>query len=271
MSDEWAGALASFAAAFGVMLLVMLGSWFIQKRTRNAGWVDVCWTFGAGAVCVAAALWPIDGALWPRQLLVAPFVAVWSVRLGAYIAPRVAAEAREDARYARMRAEWGDAFDRNILGFILIQAPAAAILALSVYAAAHSGAAELGWRDALAGALLVFGLIGEAVADDQMRRFRARPDRAPIMDQGLWGWSRHPNYFFEWLVWTAYPVLAFDPARLLTWLTLAAPALMYLILRYGSGVPILEKSMLESRGEAFRRYQARVSAFFPLPPRRTSQ
>jgi steroid 5-alpha reductase family enzyme len=90
------------------------------------------------------------------------------------------------------------------------------------------------------------------------------------MDEGLWSWSRHPNYFFEWFGWLAYPAIGFDPAVPFTWMTWIAPTLMFVILRYGTGVPALETSMLRRRGDAFRVYQERVSAFFPLPPRRKS-
>jgi steroid 5-alpha reductase family enzyme len=88
------------------------------------------------------------------------------------------------------------------------------------------------------------------------------------MESGLWAWSRHPNYFFQWLGWLAYPIIALDPARPVTWLSLAAPAVMYGLLRHVSGVPPLEEAMLKSRGDTFRDYQRRVSVFFPLPSKR---
>jgi steroid 5-alpha reductase family enzyme len=102
-----------------------------------------------------------------------------------------------------------------------------------------------------------------------MRRFKAKPNHGVINDTGLWSWSRHPNYFFEWFGWLAYPAIGFDPANIASWATWVAPALIYLILRHATGVPALEQSMLKSRGDAFRAYQARVSAFIPFPPKRT--
>src|SRR6185436_17949678 len=125
-----------------------------------------------------------------------------------------------------------------------------------------------GLRDALAVGIFALALIGEAVADEQMRRFRADPShKGQVMDRGLWAWSRHPNYFFQWLGWLAYPVIAVDLARPVSWLAFTAPVVMYGLLRHVSGVPPLESAMLASRGEKFRNYQARVSAFFPLPPK----
>ena len=103
-----------------------------------------------------------------------------------------------------------------------------------------------------------------------MKRFRADPtNKGKVIETGLWAWSRHPNYFFQWLGWVAYPVIALDPSRPVTFLSLAAPAVMYGLLRPVSGVPPLEEAMLKSRGDLFRDYQKRVSVFFPLPPKQS--
>ena len=114
-------------------------------------------------------------------------------------------------------------------------------------------------------------MLGEGAADRQLDVFKADPrNRGRVCDVGLWSWSRHPNYFFEWLGWLTYPVIAIDPAGAWPqgWLTLLGPLTMWLLLNFLSGVPPLEAHMLRSRGEAFRDYQRRTSAFFPLPPKR---
>lgn len=258
--------LAAFPAILLGMALVMTASWLTQRATRNGGWVDVFWTFGTGAACVAAALWPETAANSSRQMLVAGLSAVWSLRLGAYIAQRVAG-GPEDTRYSQLRNEWGAKFQSNMFLLVIVQAPATAILTLSVFVAGHGGDTDLGFRDLLGAAVLIIAILGEGLADEQMRKFRRQGHHGAVMDRGLWGWSRHPNYFFEWLGWLAYPVIAFDPAQPWSWATWIAPLVMFLILRFGTGVPALEKSMLESRGDKFRDYQRRVSAFFPLPPK----
>jgi steroid 5-alpha reductase family enzyme len=262
----WTDLIVPFLVTLSGMMLVMASAWLVQRANDNAGWVDVFWTFGTGAAGVIVALWPMPAQSIGRQILVAALSAVWAIRLGAYIALRVAGTA-EDTRYVHFKAQWGSAFQRRLLGFVLLQAPATALLMLSVLVAAHGGAPVLGLRDLLGAGILLIAIGGEAIADEQMRQFKARRDRDLIFDRGLWAWSRHPNYFFEWFGWLAYPALAFDPATPLTYLTWLAPALMYLILRHGTGVPALEASLLRSRGDAFRAYQSRVSAFFPLPPR----
>jgi len=256
-------------AVFLLMLVVMTLSWLTQRAVKNAGWVDVFWTFGTGMSCVAIALCPALPANHDRQLLVAALGAIWSLRLGLYVAARVASSKAEDVRYATLRKDWGANFQQRMLGLVIVQAPATALLTWSVFAATHASEAALGLRDSLGVAILAIAIGGEALADEQMRRFKTKPNHGAINDTGLWSWSRHPNYFFEWFGWLAYPAIGFDPANIASWATWVAPALMYIILRYGTGVPALEHNMLKSRGDAFRAYQARVSAFIPRPPKRT--
>jgi steroid 5-alpha reductase family enzyme len=195
--------------------------------------------------------------------MVAAMVAVWALRLGTYVALRVARSA-EDPRYAELRREWGERFQVRMFGLLIIQAPITALIAVAVlFAARHAGGA---FRLADAAGLLVFAvaIVGEAVADGQMKRFKADPaNRGKVCDVGLWARSRHPNYFFEALIWVAYAVIGLDPSRPLSLLSLAAPVMMFCIVRYGTGVPPLEKAMVQSKGDAYRRYQARVSPLIP--------
>lgn len=258
--------LAAFLTVLALMSVVMISAYLTQRATGNAGWIDVFWTFGTGVSCALAALWPGETQAEARTYLVAGLAALWSLRLGSYIAMRVAGADREDTRYARLREEWGAGFQRRVFQLAFIQAPTTALLAMSVFVAAHGGDAALGPRDIAGALILLIAIGGEALADEQMRAFKARAAHGAVMDRGLWAWSRHPNYFFEWLCWCAYPVIAFDVSQPVTWLTLAAPALMYVILRYGTGVRMNERMMLQSRGDAFRAYQARVATFFPRPP-----
>lgn len=262
--------LVYLLAVLMLMISVMGGSWLFCRRMRNSGWTDVFWTFGTGVALAAAALAPMNDHLIPtlRQGSSAALVLVWSARLGGYVASRVAGKP-EDRRYAGFRKAWGEQFSMRMLGLSLVQAPATALLALSVFAAAHRPQAGLDLRDGLAFCVLAVAIGGEALADRQMAAFRADPaHHGQVADTGLWAWSRHPNYFFEWTAWLAWPVMALDFARPMSALTLIAPAIMYLVLTRGTGIPPLEEAMLQSRGEAYRRYQARTSAFFPFPPRK---
>lgn len=252
-----------------LMLAVMAAAWLTVGATRNGGWTDVFWTYGTGASLALAALAPVDDAALPnaRQIMVAALAAIWALRLGTYVAVRVAS-GPEDARYAAMRNDWGEAFQRRMLVLVLPQAPVTAVLSVSVLLAARNPAPALRLEDLAGGLILVAAIVGEAVCDGQMKRFKAEPaNSGKVCDTGLWAWSRHPNYLFEALGWFAYPVIAIDPARPVTVLSLAAPVTMLLVLRFVTGVPPLEAAMLRSKGEAYRRYQARVSPFLPRPPK----
>ena len=257
------------AVALG-LAVAMTGAWLVQRATRNAGWVDVIWSLatGAGGVVCALVVLPGQPAISVREWMVAILAAIWSIRLAWHIAARTAGRP-EDVRYAGFRRDWGAAFERRMFVFLMIQAAAASLLTLSMLVAARNPV-PLRPADWLGAAILVVAIAGEAVADAQMHRFRARGEKGAVCEIGLWGWSRHPNYFFEWLGWCAYPFLAIDLAGgwWPGWLALSGPAFMFWLLRYVSGVPPLETAMLASRGERFSDYQRRVSAFFPLPPRR---
>jgi steroid 5-alpha reductase family enzyme len=252
--------LTAFCIGLSVTL-VMFAAWVLQARVQNAGWVDVFWTFGTGLICALAAL--ATGPVPWRRALVAGLLLLWSVRLGAHILHRVMTGA-EDVRYARMRAAYGAGFQKHLLGFVTVQGPFSLVLGIAaLYAARQPNPAFRLW-DALAIALALACLAGEALADRQMRHFRANPaNKGKICDTGLWRYSRHPNYLFEFLSWGAYPLLGLTAHNPWSLLSLAAPALMYLTLRYASGVPPLEAAMLESRGEAYRRYQAHTGAILP--------
>jgi steroid 5-alpha reductase family enzyme len=160
--------------------------------------------------------------------------------------------------------EWGADASRRLFLFLQAQALAGLVLAAAVALAARNPAPALRLVDGLGVLVFIVALGGAALADEQLRRFKADPaHRGMVCDTGLWGLSRHPNYFFEWLGWMAYPLLALGYAPGL--LAFAAPALMYLLLVHASGIPPLEAHMERSRGAAFAAYRARVNAFFPGP------
>ncbi len=258
-----AGAAVSLAAA-------MAGAWAVQRATGNCGWVDAVWSGATALVGAVACLVGAPGfaGLHGRQLLAAAMVLLWGGRLAWHIARRTPGQP-EDPRYAAFRREWGAAFEARLFTFLMIQAAAALVLVATVVLAARDPAPFPRALDFAAVFLLALSVYGEGEADTQMERFRARRT-GRICDEGLWAYSRHPNYFFEFLGWCSYPLLAFNDVRAYPqgWLSLAGPALMFVLLRYVSGVPPLEKSMLARRGDAFAAYQARVSVFFPLPPKR---
>jgi steroid 5-alpha reductase family enzyme len=256
-------------AGIAMALSLLMGlAWIVQQRTGNSGWVDTIWTCSVGLVGAAAALWPLAGALSARQILVGGLVLLWSARLGTHIARRTASGI-DDPRYAAYAQEWGPEAPRRMFAFLQSQAFASVPLPYAVFLAAHAPRAALAIQDYAGAAIMLAAIAGEAIADEQLRRFKRHPPNAGLVcDAGLWRWSRHPNYFFEWLGWLAYPIIALSPDYAWGWASPIAPAIMYWILVHVTGIPPLEVQMLRSRGRRYRDYQARTSAFFPRPPKR---
>jgi steroid 5-alpha reductase family enzyme len=248
-----------------VMVVVMAVLWLLQRRTGNAGVVDVGWSAGVGVVGALAA---ILGTGWaPRRLLAGTMIALWSLRLAVYIVRR-AAGAPEDGRYSRLREAWGEGFQWR--AFVLFQAQAvlAALFALPVWVVAADARPGLGTRGLAAAAIWLIAVAGESLADRQLARFRgdaAKGGRTCTV--GLWRYSRHPNYFFEWVHWWAYVVLGIGAP--LGALTLVGPVLMLLFLLKVTGIPATEAHALLTRAD-YAEYRRTTSAFFPWPPRRNA-
>jgi steroid 5-alpha reductase family enzyme len=264
MTLTYLAALVLIAASLSIL---MAGAWLVQQRTGNSGWVDTIWTFALGLVGAAAALWPIEGAAPnARQWLVAALVSIWSLRLGMHIAIRTAG-ITDDPRYAAFAREWGLNAPRRMFVFLQNQALGTIPLAFAILVAAHVPSDALRAQDYAGVLILLIGIAGEAQADAELKRFRQDPaNRGRVCDVGLWRWSRHPNYFFEWFGWLAYPVIGLSLDYPWGLATLLAPVFMYWILVHVTGIPPLEEQMLRSRGDRYRAYQLRTSRFFPLPP-----
>lgn len=269
MSDTFASMptllpMAWIAATVLILSAIMASAWLVQRRSGQSGWIDVAWCFGLGLSAALLAFAPTGLPANPcRQALVAGLALLWSLRLGGYILLRTL-RGGEDPRYRQLALEWGEAFPRRLFWFLQLQAICAALLILSVFAAAHNPSPGLRWNDGAGIFLLGLAIVGEAVSDAQLAGFRANPANASrVCADGLWARSRHPNYFFQWLGWLAYPLFALGSHYPLGWLAVTGPIFIYWLLVYVSGIPPLEAHMLRSRGDAYRAYQARVNAFFP--------
>ena len=263
--DDDAGGLLvemiSVGAGIGVGLLFLLWIWHL--RLRNAAVVDVGWTVAIGLQAVTAAL--LGPGDVTRRVIVGVVGGLWSLRLAVHLARRVGSEP-EDPRYGELRARWKGNLHLKFLAFFLFQGLLATGLALPFFVAAADPSPALHpflWSGV---ALAVLSVVGEGVADAQLRRFRAdSANRGAVCRVGLWGWSRHPNYFFDWLAWCAFVLLALGSPW--GWATVGSPLLMLYFLLRVTGIPATEAHALRSRGDAYARYQREVSAFVPLPPR----
>ncbi len=256
----------NFAIAAILLFLLFTALWLRQRATRNAGIVDVGWSLGTGLAGAGLAL--ASGGWFPRTVLVAVLAGVWGARLAWHIHHR-SHGAVEDGRYADLRQSWGPSAQWKFFLFFQAQALLAMGFALPIWMAGRSVRPQWEWMDALGAGVWILSIAGEALADAQLQAFRDDPaNRGQVCRRGLWSWSRHPNYFFEWIHWWAYVLFALGTHG---WLfTLAAPALMLFFLFKVTGIPATEAHALRSRGEAYRRYQREVNAFFPWFPLRSN-
>src|ERR1700686_4060105 len=169
------GYLATLAGIAVSLSLLMAIAWMVQQRSGNSGWVDTVWTFSVGLTMAGSALWPIGGAAPnPRQWLVAGLVAVWSLRLGVHIARRTAGIS-DDPRYAAFARDWGRDAPRKMFIFLQNQGLGSIPLVFAVFLAAQFPADALRLQDYLGALVLFVGIAGEALADSQLKRFRADP------------------------------------------------------------------------------------------------
>ena len=242
--------------------VMMTCGWLWQRRRSNAGIVDVLWASGLAVSAVLAALFG-SGAAAPRALL-GVCGGLWGLRLGLHLWRRVRAEP-EDGRYRSLRERWGEG-QANWFGLFQFQAWLIALFSVPFVIAATNPATRPVWL-AVAAAIWIASLVGDDFADQQLARFRADPDnRGRTCQSGLWRYSRHPNYFFEWLHWFTYVAIA-SGAPYGLW-SLMGPLAMLVFLRWVSGNPFTEAQALRTRGEDYRDYQARTSMLFPWSPRK---
>jgi len=245
---------------WAVLALVLGALWLRQLRTKDATSVDVAWS---GGLVFLALLYPwfVGGDPWTRGL-VGVLGATWALRLAWFLlSDRVLRHTEEDGRYKAMREGLGPRAPLVFFFFYQGQAAVAVLFSLPMLAAMQGPA--LGPLAAAGVLVWLVAVAGESVADRQLARFRADPaNKGLVCRDGLWRYSRHPNYFFEWVHWWSYVFIGGGAA--LTWI---GPAVMLAFLFRVTGIPHTEMQALRSRGDAYREYQRTTSVFVPWPPK----
>lgn len=244
-------------------LLVSIGmhvAWLRAVRIDKAGIVDVVWTFALGFLAIFyMATLAINISY--RQWVVATLVVAWSLRLGIFLYHRVASES-EDSRYSSLKKRWGQVSNVKFLIFFQAQALADAALSISFLIAMLNTEPFGRIWDWLAIGVAVMAVLGEGISDQQLKRFKADPNnKGRTCREGLWRYSRHPNYFFEWLYWWAFPLLAVGSEWF--WLSLLSPLVMLILILKVTGIPPTEMQAIKRRGDDYRRYQSETSPFIP--------
>ncbi|MFN0136144.1 MAG: DUF1295 domain-containing protein [Phycisphaerae bacterium] len=245
--------------------LAMLWLWAVQLRTRNAGTVDIAWSAGIGSL---ALLFAALGEGEPRRKwIVAGMTAIWSYRLAYYLLHRVTSET-EDGRYQELRAQSGEGANRFFFWFFQFQAVLVLLFAIPPLVAMRTPGDGLRVWDYLGIAIWIVAIVGESIADRQLAAFRRDPaNRGKTCRAGLWRYSRHPNYFFEFVHWFAYCAIAVGHPY--GWITLLGPALMIFFLFKVTGIPPTEARAARSRPD-YAEYQRTTSMFVPWFPKEIS-
>jgi steroid 5-alpha reductase family enzyme len=248
------------AACLVVAAVAMTVTALVSHRLGRFAVVDITWGVALALTAVTAAV--VGSVLgegdWRRWVLVV-LVGGWGLRLSWHIHRRNAG--REDPRYTAMLE--GASFATAVRKVFVLQGVAVWFVSLPLQVVAVTRTSH-DWVAVLGIAVWVLGVFFESVGDAQLAAYKADPDRGPVLDRGLWAWSRHPNYFGDACVWWGIWLVA-----VAAWpgvLTVPAPATMTYFLAWATGARPLERTMMQRPG--YREYAARTSMFVPLPPKK---
>ncbi len=241
--------------------LIMTETWFWAKRIKNAGVVDIFWSFNFPVIAFLM-LWLARG--WhPRKLLICGMVIIAGTRLGLHLLIRITRHLKEEEpRYKQLRKEWAPRPDRKFFWFFQAQALSNVLLCIPFFIITANWENSFSAWEYAGAALWLIAVIGEATADRQLASFKKdSQNKGKVCRRGLWNYSRHPNYFFEWLMWMSYFVFALGSPNGI--LAIVSPAVILYLLLKVTGIPATEEQSIRSKGDAYRAYQQSTSVFVP--------
>jgi len=241
----------------GVLFLLM---WIIHLFLKNAAIVDIGWGLGFILLCV---VYILNGRGFNvRNTICLGMVLLWGVRIILYLLKRFSAAKEEDKRYKKIRQDFGKMAWLKFLYIFESQATLEIIIGTPLMVVSFNPNPGLSYMAISGIVIFIIALVGETVSDEQLHAFKSNVmNKGKTCDVGLWRYSRHPNYFFEWLVWVGFFVYALDSP--MGWVAVISPMIMFYLLMYVSGVPLAEAQSLQARGEEYRRYQQTTSMFVP--------
>ncbi|HXP50494.1 MAG TPA: DUF1295 domain-containing protein [Bacteroidia bacterium] len=244
-----------------ICCLVMLLVWTWAKAIKNAGVVDIFWAINFSIIAIVLCLMA-DG-FWERKIIISLMVLIWSMRLGIYLLIRVGSHLQvEEGRYKRLREEWAPNPDRKFFFFFQSQALSNIYLAIPFFLIAFNKKPEMSVLEFAGIAVWAISILGEAIADGQLKKFKANAaNKGKVCDAGLWNYSRHPNYFFESMIWVGYFLISLNADY--GWLGILSPITILLLLFRVTGIPLTEQQALSSKGDAYKEYQRTTSVFVP--------
>ena len=262
MSSE----LTYYAPICGFFLVcaLMTVGWLIQVIRKDASIVDVFWTVSVGALGVLYAA--MGTAPFERRIYLALIVSAWSLRLALYILFDRVIGKEEDGRYRYLREHWAGRVNFKFFAFFQAQGLAAIFFSIPFFFISTNASPIISTFEFIGIALFIVSLVGEWFADKQLKEFREQPsNKGKTCQVGLWRYSRHPNYFFEWLHWCSYVLMLVGATGV--YLSILCPLVMLFSLFKVTGIPHTEAQALRSRGDEYRKYQKTTSVFIPWFPK----
>ena len=249
--------LISLAVCSAVMMIV----WLWAYKIKNAGVVDIFWAFNF--TIIATILWFLSDGYESRKNIICLMAATWSARLGTYLLIRVGTHLQEEeGRYKQLRKEWAPNSNLKFFFFFQMQAMSNVFLSIPFFITVINPDQNISALEYIGVGIWTIAIIGEATADWQLKKFKNNPtNKGKVCQYGLWNYSRHPNYFFESMIWVGYFIFALSSPY--GWIAIICPlSILYLILKV-TGIPMTEEQSLRSKGDAFREYQRTTSVFIP--------
>lgn len=244
-----------------VCCIIMLLVWLWAIKIKNAGIVDIFWSYNFPVIAII--LYLTAGGFDTRKLLICSMVFVAGMRLGTYLLIRVTKHINEEeGRYKKIREEWTPNADSKFFWFFQMQAASNVFLAIPFFIITANPNPQLSFFEYLGTVIWLIGFLGESIADAQLKKFKSLADsKGKVCNIGLWNYSRHPNYFFEWIMWVAYFIFALGSPY--GYISIISPfVILYLVLKV-TGIPLTEEQSIRSKGLLYKEYQKTTSAFIP--------
>ena len=262
-------------SVFLVLVVYFIVGWRISLRSQKVAWVDFFWV---SSFLIVPWVLALSQYLAEGRSLLGPFFeekkhfwwlallfSVWSFRLSWHLFWRLRKHP-EDPRYLALKEKWADNLPMKTLWLFLFEAFLVLILSLPLFIVFSVTDPSWHWSQLVAVSLFILGLVGETTADRQLKNFKAKQQGGGrVCDVGLWKYSRHPNYFFELVIWTSFAV--YGASFPLGFWAVVPLIIMAILLIFVTGVAPSERQALASKGDLYRAYQQRTSMLIPWPPK----
>lgn len=254
--------LISFASVSILMILI----WIWAYRIKNAGIVDIFWAFNFLIIAIVIGL--MANGLPMRKAMVCGLAALWSIRLGIYLLIRVGSHLdEEEGRYKALREEWAPNANTKFFVFFQMQALSNVFLAIPYFIIAENASPEISIIEYIGAGMWLLSIVGEGLSDLQLKQFKKDPsNKGKVCQKGFWNYSRHPNYFFQLMIWISVFIFALPTPY--GWISIVCPLVIGLLIFKVTGIPMTEEQAVRSKGELYKEYQRTTSAFIPMPKRK---